>query len=524
MTDAGGVKQVTVNSHRSSVIGHRSSVNGQREAFVLRIAPSHAVAFLVGLAVQAGPSVQAQSIAGRVEAVLRRPALAHAMAGVEFYDLAAGKAVYRLNGDKFFVPASTTKLLTVGTALELLGPDYRFHTRVYRTGPIAADGTLEGDLVLVASGDPNLSGRIRPDGTLAFRDEDHSYAGEAVDGDPLLVIRELAGGPDVVISPIVVNDNVIDVVVTPGAGAGAPPAYTVSPLTSYLRLTVKVTTGAPGSAVQGDFSTDLASPDGSHDVTLTGTTPAGGKPQLLPYVVPDPVLFFEVVLAEALNARGVVAAAPPPDAAPDFKALSALYTDANLVAEHVSPPFAEAAKVVLKVSQNLHASMLPRVVGAVLGKSADPQKGFDLEREFLTRAGLDLGSASQGDGAGATAKFTPDFMVHYLAYMSRQKSAQAFFNGLPILGRDGTLFNIQVNSPAAGQVHGKTGTYGEPDRLNQSQMITGKGLAGYFTRADGRRFAFAVYLNNVDVKGDDAVRKIVGEAVGEIAAAGYLGR
>ena len=519
---------------------------------MLRIAPSHAVAFLVGLAVQAGPSVQAQSIAGRVEAVLRRPALAHAMAGVEFYDLAAGKAVYRLNGDKFFVPASTTKLLTVGTALELLGPDYRFHTRVYRTGPIAADGTLEGDLVLVASGDPNLSGRIRPDGTLAFRDEDHSYAGEAVDGDPLLVIRELAGriaakgikhvrgrvlvdaslfrggdregGTDVVISPIVVNDNVIDVVVTPGAGAGAPPAYTVSPLTSYLRLTVKVTTGAPGSAVQGDFSTDLASPDGSHDVTLTGTIPAGGKPQLLPYVVPDPVRFAEVVLAEALNARGVVAAAPPPDAAPDFKALSALYTDANLVAEHVSPPFAEAAKVVLKVSQNLHASMLPRVVGAVLGKSADPQKGFDLEREFLTRAGLDLGSASQGDGAGATAKFTPDFMVHYLAYMSRQKSAQAFFNGLPILGRDGTLFNIQVNSPAAGQVHGKTGTYGEPDRLNQSQMITGKGLAGYFTRADGRRFAFAVYLNNVDVKGDDAVRKIVGEAVGEIAAAGYLGR
>ena len=185
--------------------------------------------------------LRAQSIAKRVEAVLARRELAHAMAGVEFYDLAAGKAVYRLNGDKFFVPASTTKLLSVGTALELLGPDYRFHTRVYRTGPLAADGTLEGDLILVASGDPNLSGRIRDDGTLAFRNEDHSYAGEAVDGDPLLVIRELAGkigakgvkrvrgrvivdaslfrggdpegGTGVVISPIVVNDNVIDVLV-----------------------------------------------------------------------------------------------------------------------------------------------------------------------------------------------------------------------------------------------------------------------------------------------------------------------
>jgi D-alanyl-D-alanine carboxypeptidase len=73
-------------------------------------------------------------------------------------------------------------------------------------------------------------------------------------------------------------------------------------------------------------------------------------------------------------------------------------------------------------------------------------------------------------------------------------------------------------------VHGKTGTYGISDLLNQSQMVTGKGLAGYFTRADGRRFAFAVYINNVDVKGDDAVRTIVGQAVGEIAAAGYLAR
>ena len=139
-----------------------------------RLAPSRlAFSFAVAVLLPA-PIAQAQSIAQRVEAVLRRPEFAHATAGIAFYDLAAGKAVYRLNGDKFFVPASTTKLLTVGTALELLGPDYRFHTRIYRTGPLSADGTLEGDLVLVASGDPNLSGRIRPDGTLAFRDEDRT--------------------------------------------------------------------------------------------------------------------------------------------------------------------------------------------------------------------------------------------------------------------------------------------------------------------------------------------------------------
>ncbi|HSB55238.1 MAG TPA: D-alanyl-D-alanine carboxypeptidase, partial [Gemmatimonadales bacterium] len=90
------------------------------------------LAVLLALAAAAEPA-GAQSIAKRVEAVMARPEFAHAFFGVEFYDLDAGKAVYRLNGDRFFTPASTTKLLTVGTALELLGSDYRFHTRIYRT-------------------------------------------------------------------------------------------------------------------------------------------------------------------------------------------------------------------------------------------------------------------------------------------------------------------------------------------------------------------------------------------------------
>ena len=70
-------------------------------------------------------------------------------------------------------------------------------TRLYRTGPIAAEGTLDGDLVWVASGDLNISGRILPDGSLAFANGDHSYAAilrtaRPVDGDPLGVVRAMA--------------------------------------------------------------------------------------------------------------------------------------------------------------------------------------------------------------------------------------------------------------------------------------------------------------------------------------------
>src|SRR6476646_4892766 len=122
---------------------------------------------------------QPDSLAERIDKVMSRPEFRHANFGIEFYSLDTGKVLYALNADKLFVPASTTKLLTEGTVLAKLGPDYRFHSRIYRTGPVDSKGKLKGDLVLVAGGDPNLSNRIRPDGTLAFVDEDHSYNGAA---------------------------------------------------------------------------------------------------------------------------------------------------------------------------------------------------------------------------------------------------------------------------------------------------------------------------------------------------------
>jgi D-alanyl-D-alanine carboxypeptidase/D-alanyl-D-alanine-endopeptidase (penicillin-binding protein 4) len=145
-----------------------------------------------------------------------------------------------------------------------------------------------------------------------------------------------------------------------------------------------------------------------------------------------------------------------------------------------------------------------------------------LEKDFLTQAGLDPLGAQQADGAGGNAHFTPEFMVSYLAWMSRQKDFKVFHDALPILGRDGTLFDIQTQSPAAGFVHAKTGTFSVYDPLNRRLLVTAKGLAGYMTTKQGERLAFAIYINNVSVSTErDATKKIVGQAVGEIAAAAY---
>ena len=497
-------------------------------------------------------AIPAQSLSQRVQAIMDRPEFKHALFGIEFYSLDKGKVIYAINADKLFTPGSTTKLLTEGTALSLLGADYRFHTRVYRTGPIGLNGTLDGDLVLVASGDPNLSGRIRDDGALAFENEDHSYDGDpntrAVPGDPLLVIRRLAQqiadkgikrihgsvivdasmfregarelGTGVVMSPIVVNDNILDVMIGPGDAEGAPVNFKSSPVTSYATFVNRATTGKPDAEPEIRFVGNQPNADGMQNVTIAGTFPAGKTPILFKYVVPSPSRFAETVLVEALREKGITVETSGPRR--DVNALAASYISDQLVAEHVSAPLKEEIKVTLKVSQNLHASITPLILGALLAPKNSDRTGFDLEHDFLTKAGLDTLGAQQADGAGGNAHFTPEFMVSYLVYMSKQKDFQVFHNALPVLGRDGTLFDIQPQSPAAGNVHAKTGTFSNYDPLNRRLLVTGKGLAGYMTTRKGEHLAFAIYVNNVSVPTErDAVKKITGQALGEIAVAAY---
>jgi len=169
-----------------------------------------------------------------------RPEFARANFGIEFYALGHRQNRLRAQRKKTLRPSFHDKAFVGRNASRKLGADYRFHTKIYRTGPLDKKGKLKGDLVLVASGDPNLSNRIRPDGTLAFVDEDHSYGGPAVSGDPLgghqgtresrrskrskgidghiLVDTSLVadgsreGGTGVVMSSIMVNDNLIDIV------------------------------------------------------------------------------------------------------------------------------------------------------------------------------------------------------------------------------------------------------------------------------------------------------------------------
>jgi len=112
-------------------------------------------------------------------------------------------------------------------------------------------------------------------------------------------------------------------------------------------------------------------------------------------------------------------------------------------------------------------------------------------------------------------------MSHHFDAVLNDVNFDIFYRALPILGRDGTLYNLLPDSPAAGHVHAKTGTFAEYDALNHTLMVTGKGLAGYVDAADGSHLIVAAYVNNVSAPPNfEAVEK-VGNALAEIAAAAY---
>lgn len=492
------------------------------------------------------PHAQLQA---RLAQIVQMPAFAHASFGLAIYDLDRRRTLYVRNADKYFLAASTTKLLTEGASLAILGPRHRFVTNVYRTGAIDPDGVLHGDVVLRASGDPNLSARPRPDDTLAFENEDHSYDGgpqtKAVNGDPLKVLESFASqiaargvkritgrvivddslyagnfpeaGTGAVVSPVMINDNIVDVTVAPGSAPGEPVRFNVSPQTAYARFVNRAVTCArrvrPRIVIQ-DGDGDAA---GSETVTIKGCVPQGAKPVLYAYDVPSPRRFAEMALTGVLQRDGIDVAQTTADRAPVPAQLAPFYGETNVIATHRSAPLSQDVKVTLKVSDNLHADTMP-----YLWANGDLGAAFALERRWLSRGGLSALDVVQNDGLGADAYIQPAMMVKYLAFLRKQPFFGDILHALPVLGKDGTLFDIQTRSPAAGKVFAKTGTWSVGDGLNGRSMVNAKGLAGYMTTRSGRHVAFCFYVNNfAGAPGSDAAHQ-AGEELGALATATYL--
>ena len=191
------------------------------------------------------PVGSTSQFASIMNGVLAHPCLSNRDFGVKIYSLDRNETLYSVNSDKSFIPASNMKLLTTAMALKRLGPDYRFHTRLYATTRVAEEA-LRGDLYIKGFGDPNLvseqmwllANELR---NLPLRKvEGNIVADDSFLDDRLRVKtwRKRAGVEafQAPLGALSFNFNTVTVHVSPGEKPGDKPVVVVDPDVEFIRV------------------------------------------------------------------------------------------------------------------------------------------------------------------------------------------------------------------------------------------------------------------------------------------------
>jgi serine-type D-Ala-D-Ala carboxypeptidase/endopeptidase (penicillin-binding protein 4) len=462
---------------------------------------------LVGACASAPTTASTPALPSEAQAIINSPQYAHGSWSWDVVELGSGKTSFANDENKLNFLGSTTKLFTVGTYYEEFGADSTLETPVYASGT-RAGGSLNGDLVLVGSGDFILGGRGVLDGQLQYTEPDHVYAYaiptvKPVAANPLAGLDKLAAevkaagitsiSGDVlvddrlwnpfttkegVVTSIMVNDNLLDVLINPGANVGDPVRMDTIPKTQFFTVDNQASTAAPGG--QSTLTATLG-PD--NRVVVTGQLPQGAQQQDLAQFAPSPAAYARALFIEALRRAGVTVVAAlqvpngtlPPDSA---------YTVANKVASLTSPPTSVLTKLVTKISDNRGAETLLCLLAKKAGSRDCDSGGLPLVISKFAKANIDPGTVNIYDGEGSDpASATPAAMTRWLTYIHAQPFAALFKTGLPDVDHDGKIM-------------AKSGLSARPEVGPMPAMFVAAGQAGYMTTASGKEVVVALYALN----------------------------
>ena len=454
----------------------------------------------------AQPTQSRAGLAAEITRVLDASAFDDAYWGVYVQNLDTGDVLYGRNETRRFVPASNMKLLTTAAALDALGPDFRYRTRLYADGEIQ-NGTLNGALVVRGAGDPTFGGRYADgDVTRAFRQWADSLRamgvrrvrGVVVGDDDVFDNVHLGQGwqwDDLVwyygaeISGLQFNEGTIKLT-SRGTSPGQPARVSIDPNVDYVRVVNRTTTTSGGGVREG-YSRALS----DNVFTLTSSVPAG-RTEVEDVAIVNPTEYFVRVMVSVLRDAGIEVTAEEVDV--DEWGRRPRYETMRRVATHISPPLSEIVEETNTSSNNLYAEHLLRTLGAYVYRGADLPTGsafagYAAMEPFLERIGVDPESFRVADGSGLSAlnRLTPVGIVAVLRGMRDHpdaRVARSFYESLAVGGRTGTLRGRYRSGDARGNVHAKTG------------YISGaRTLSGYVTSDRGDTIAFSLLCNNYTV-------------------------
>ncbi|ELS30920.1 D-alanyl-D-alanine carboxypeptidase/D-alanyl-D-alanine-endopeptidase [Pseudanabaena biceps PCC 7429] len=428
-----------------------------------------------------------------VEKIAQSPKLNHSRIGVFIQtNETKSQILASLDSDRYFIPASNTKLFVTATALKTLGADYRFATRLMSHNLPNDRGEIDNGLWLVASGDPSLQSatglkslvtQLKNKGvkqinggiwTLTAR-----KGAEIGDNWEWGDLQEYYGAKA---SPFTINENALDWVVSPSAiGKPAIFAWEEPNFANDWRVdNQSITVGAD------EVSTlQVIRPYGQKVAIITGQVPEKSEPELGGVAIPDPEANLLALLHQELIAQGITISL---DSNSNHNSNQAQkLPPIQDLAIALSPPLSELISITNKNSNNLYAELLLRALGDRFHEVLPDDSvsgGLLAVNKYLQSINIPPDNALLVDGSGLSRRnlTTPKTIVQLLQSMA---SDRHFRRSLAIAGVDGSLTNRFKNTDAQGLIQAKTGG------------LTGAvALSGYASPPHYREVIFSIIINN----------------------------
>ncbi len=425
-------------------------------------------------------------------------------------DADSGKTVFSYNDLKSLVPASVLKLVTSSAALEMLGPDYRFHTSIAYTGVINRhSGKLAGNIIIKGGGDPVL-GSKRFDGYYS------GFMDKWVEKIKELRIRKISG-------QIITDDSYYDYRPVPDKwlwedegnyyGAGA---YGLSLFDNSYEVHLKSAYDGQKPVITGIFPPEcmivlenrLVTADNSDGGTvftapystygwLAGSIPPGSDDFVLKASINDPPLLMASMFNRKLQSAGVIISGKPVTS----RQLKSWPDGNNITVDDVlSPPLRDIAAVMNHESINMYAEHIVKELGKVFRNQGTTGAGIDVIDGFLSKAGISHSGVFIEDGSGLSPlnAISAREVTDLLFYMKRKgKYFSDFYSSLPQAGSEGTLKNFFTDP-----------VFGNSMRAKSGSMTRVRSYAGYVTAKSGKNLIFCIIINNFDGQPTGIVQEI----------------
>lgn len=434
------------------------------------------------------------AIQNKVSAFERTPRIEQATVALSVRDCESNDYVININGAKAINSASTMKLISTATALEVLGQNFSYSTNLSYSGQII-NGELTGNLYIDSNGDPSFASERWGNGyDKALTDFMISVKNAGITKVNGNVVLMNTGFEDFDISdtwpwndlgnyygatPYLFNFNENKFSVNFNAGISVNDAAKITstiPNSSYWNIINKVTTGAAGS---GDnvfiYSTPL-----SNTILMKGTIPLRAKNFSVRGSIPNPPLIFGELLKAKLAENSISI---------DGKVLLQSYNSGGLktLVSVNSKPLPELLKSCNYFSINLLADAFTKQVGYKMAGNYTYEAGINETKNFWRNRGIDVKALNMKDGSGLSPSgtITTNVMCEILGEMKRSSLFETFTSTIPQLGISGTVARIG-------------------DGKNKNMFVksgsieSARAYAGYFKTSEGKWMTFMIGVNRYE--------------------------